>query len=324
MIMENPSVTLQAELSRAADEGASPGWGIDAVVHALRLSREQMHKVRHRGRVRELPSRDALVIILDGLAASLFPTHFGRPSLTDESIDYYVGNVLNTTLGSLAEQVRRGLLFVSEQDEGSEEDIRRRAQRITRDFAHQLPDIRALLVDDLQAAYEGDPSASSVSEILVCFPGFTAIMYYRFAHALYHLGVPFLARFIAEIAHSKSGIDIHPGARIGGRFFIDHGTGVVIGQTAIIGRNVRLYQAVTLGAKSFPADEQGVLIKGNDRHPILEDDVVIYAGATVLGRITIGQGSSIGGNVWLTHSVPAGSNVVQARTRGYEENQLTK
>ena len=322
--MENPSSLLQSELERSVDQDDALSWSLDVVVKALRLSREASHKVRHRGRVRELPSRDALKDILDGLCAALFPTHYGRPSLTDESIDYYVGNTLNTTLISLAEQVRRGLLFVSEQDEGSEEDIRRRAHRITRDFAHQLPDIRALLFEDLQSAYEGDPSATSVSEILVCFPGMTAIMYYRFAHALYELGVPFLARLITEIAHSKTGIDIHPGARIGGRFFIDHGTGVVIGQTSVIGRNVRLYQAVTLGAKSFPVDEEGVLVKGNARHPIVEDDVVIYAGATVLGRITIGKGSSIGGNVWLTHSVPPGSHVVQAQTRGHEEQPLIK
>ncbi|RTL51954.1 MAG: serine acetyltransferase [Rhodocyclaceae bacterium] len=295
--------------------GKSGHWGLESIVQALRLSREESHKVRHLGRIRDLPSRTALVKILDGLSAALFPTHYGQPSLSDESIDYYVGNTLNTTLVGLAEQVRRGLLFAASPEELEGQDIPARAQQITRDFAHQLPHIRGLLFSDLQAAYQGDPSATSLSEILVCYPGMTAIIYYRFAHALYVLGVPFLARLIAEIGHSKTGIDIHPGAEIGGSFFIDHGTGVVIGQTAVIGSNVRLYQAVTLGAKRFPADESGALVKGEPRHPIIEDDVVIYAGATVLGRITIGKGSSIGGNVWLTHSVPPGSNVLQANNR---------
>jgi serine O-acetyltransferase len=172
-----------------------------------------------------------------------------------------------------------------------------------------------LLVSDLLAAFNGDPAATSPSEILLCYPGMTAVMYYRLAHALYELGAPVLARVISDIAHASTGIDIHPGAQIGGSFFIDHGTGVVIGQTTVIGQRVRLYQAVTLGAKRFPADDNGVLIKGNARHPIVEDDVVIYAGATVLGRITIGQGSTIGGNVWLTQSVPPGSNVSQAQMR---------
>jgi serine O-acetyltransferase len=301
--------------AKPAVEAGAPEWALEQVVAALRGSREGSHKVRHLGRIRDLPSRDALVLILDGLAAALFPTHYGRPSLTDESIDYYVGNVLNTTLVSLAEQVRRGLLFAAAPGELESNGFTARAHAITRDFAQLLPEIRGLLYSDLQAAYQGDPSATSLSEILVCYPGMTAIMYYRFAHALYRLGVPFLARLIAEVAHSKTGIDIHPGAEIGGSFFIDHGTGVVIGQTAIIGRNVRLYQAVTLGAKRFPTDDNGALIKGNARHPIVEDDVVIYAGATVLGRIVIGKGSTIGGNVWLTQSVPPGSNVMQAQMR---------
>ncbi|HMU65131.1 MAG TPA: serine O-acetyltransferase, partial [Nitrosomonas sp.] len=168
---------------------------------------------------------------------------------------------------------------------------------------------------DIVAAYEGDPAARSVDEVLACYPGIMAIAYYRLAHELNLLGVPLIARMISEIAHSQTGIEIHPGAQIGPRFFIDHGTGVVIGETAIIGQNVRLYQAVTLGAKRFPVDEKGALVKGIARHPIVEDDVVIYAGATILGRITIGKGSTIGGNVWLTRSVPPGSNVTQAQMR---------
>jgi len=292
-----------------------PQWNLDTVIEELRTSREVTHKIRHQGRIRELPSREALVNILDGLSAVLFPTHYGQPNLTDESIDYFVGNTLNTTLNVLTEQVRRGLLFVSDQDDKYDADLHQKAIRITREFIAELPAIRGLLVSDLQAAFHGDPAATSLAEVLLCYPGTIAIIYYRLAHTLYLLGVPFLARMISDIAHSLTGIDIHPGATIGASFFIDHGTGVVIGETAIIGQRVRLYQAVTLGAKRFPADEHGALIKGNPRHPIVEDDVVIYAGATVLGRITIGRGSAIGGNVWLTQSVPPGSNVSQAQMR---------
>jgi serine O-acetyltransferase len=279
------------------------------VVRQLRVSREATHNIRHQNRVRELPSRADLVQILEGLFAVLFPTHYGRPNLTDESIDYFVGDTLNTTLDRLHEQVRRGLQFGGERD----------AHAVTRDFAASLPQIRALVVSDVQAAYAGDPAATSIAEILLCYPGMVAILHYRLAHSLHQLGAPFIARMVSDIAHSRTGIDIHPAAQIGASFFIDHGTGVVIGETTIIGERVRLYQHVTLGAKRFPADASGQLIKGTPRHPIVEDDVVVYAGATVLGRITIGAGSTIGGNVWLTQSVPPGSNVSQAQARSGQE-----
>ncbi|MFB9244175.1 serine acetyltransferase [Massilia antarctica] len=293
----------------------APHWNLGPVIEQLRLSREATHNIRHHGRVRELPSREALTVIVNGLSAALFPTHYGRPNLTDESIDYFVGDTLTTTLNRLVEQVRRGLLFSAQPDDAGEEELAHKAAAITRDFAAALPGIRALLVSDVQAALAGDPAATSVAEIMLCYPGTIAILYYRFAHCLHQLGVPFLARLVSDIGHSLTGIDIHPGARIGASFFIDHGTGVVIGETAIIGQRVRLYQAVTLGAKRFPADENGTLIKGVARHPIVEDDVVIYAGATILGRITIGAGSTIGGNVWLTDSVAPGSTVSQAQMR---------
>jgi serine O-acetyltransferase len=206
------------------------------------------------------------------------------------------------------------LKFIAEQN-GSSSDVCEKSQQITRSFAEQLPAIRLLIESDIQAAYEGDPAALSPDEVLICYPGITATIHHRFAHALYKLGAPLVARVISEIAHSATGIDIHPGAQISESFFIDHGTGVVIGETAIIGKRVRLYQAVTLGAKRFAKDENGLLVKGNIRHPIVEDDVVIYAGATILGRITIGHGSTIGGNVWLTHSVPPGSHISQAQVR---------
>ena len=309
----------------AAPAEESVQWNLGPVIQALRSSREDTHKIRHNGRVRELPSREALTTIVNGLSAALFPTHYGRPNLTDESIDYFVGDTLNTTLNRLSEQVRRGLLFsapahavpAGDEGDGASDDaaLAQQAREITRAFAASLPDIRALLVSDVQAAYAGDPAATSVAEIMLCYPGTIAILYHRLAHRLHALGAPFLARLIADIAHTLTGIDIHPGAHIGASFFIDHGTGVVIGETAIIGQRVRLYQAVTLGAKRFPADASGALIKGTPRHPIVEDDVVIYAGATVLGRITIGAGSTIGGNVWLTQSVPPNSNVSQAQMR---------
>jgi serine O-acetyltransferase len=305
---------MSSQPSRPADAGATE-WNLPSVVSALRRSREQTHNVRHKGRIREMPSREALANIVKGLQAALFPTHYGRPDLSDESIDYFVGDTLNSTLIVLAEQVRRGLLFVSDADVAGDADLATKATDITREFASGLPDIRALLVSDLQAAFQGDPAATSVSEILLCYPGMTAIIHYRLAHSLYKLGAPILARLITELAHGATGIDIHPGAEIGPAFFIDHGTGVVIGETTVIGEGVRLYQAVTLGAKRFPTDDQGNLLKGHARHPIVEDDVVIYAGATVLGRITIGKGSTIGGNVWLTQSVPPGSNVSQALSR---------
>jgi serine O-acetyltransferase len=290
-------------------------WDLKTVIGELRESREVTHKIRHQGNIRELPSRDALIDVLDGLSAVLFPTHYGKTKLSDESIDYFVGDTLNTTIAILVEQVRRSLLFTSDHFEQKDASLLQKAHEITRDFIAALPSIRAVLVSDLQAAFHGDPAATSISEVLLCYRGTTAVIYHRLAHQLYRLGSPFLARMIADIAHSLTGIDIHPAAQIGDSFFIDHGTGVVIGETCVIGRGVRLYQAVTLGAKRFPTDENGALIKGNARHPIVEDDVVIYAGATLLGRITIGKGSTIGGNVWLTQSVPPNSNVSQAQTR---------
>ncbi|MEN3953514.1 serine O-acetyltransferase EpsC [Iodidimonas sp. SYSU 1G8] len=307
--------TFDAQAPASHDQAHQTDWNLDGIVDGLRQSREIKHNIRFRGRISELPERDTISRIMDLISAALFPTHYGRPDLNHDSIDYFVGSTLNTALNALTEQVRRGLMFSADSDNDSDSDIRARATRIVRAFGEQLPAIRDMLVSDLHAAYKGDPSATSISEILICFPGMTAVIHYRVAHALYKLGATLPARLISEIAHSSTGIDIHPAAEIGEAFFIDHGTGVVVGQTAIIGDRVRLYQAVTLGAKSFPADENGTLIKGIARHPIVEDDVVIYSGATILGRITIGAGSTIGGNVWLTQSVPPGSNVTQAQMR---------
>ena len=298
---------------------------ISSIVSGLRQSRDVLHNVRYRGPVRPPPSREDIVETVGQLTRALFPAHYGRPELnghselTPQMIDDYVGTVLKKALSSLNEQVRRTLPFTAE-GTPSDAELHRQALAITRELAAGLPVIRGLLVSDLRAAYAGDPAATGYPEILLVYPGMLAVIHYRLAHALHGLGARFLARQICEIAHSQTGIDIHPGAQIGGSFFIDHGTGVVIGETAVIGERVRLYQAVTLGARSFPEDENGTLIKGRLRHPIVEDDVVIYAGATILGRITIGRGSTIGGSVWLTHSVPPNSQITQAQLRSEERH----
>ncbi len=296
------------------DAAQAANWDLDRIVAELRRSRGRSNAERNGSKaIFEMPSREALREILDGLFGALFPTHFGLADLTDEGIDYFVGHTLDATLRSLLQQVKRELKFSSVL---SEENRALQSFELTREFAARLPKVRALLEGDIQAAYQGDPAAKSIEEVRFCYPGITGMTHHRIAHELYLLGVPLLARIIAEIAHSSTGIDIHPGAEIDANFFIDHGTGVVIGETAKIGKRVRVYQAVTLGAKRFPVGENGALVKGVQRHPIVEDDVVIYAGATILGRVTIGRGSTIGGNVWLTRDVPPGSNVTQALARG--------
>jgi serine O-acetyltransferase len=299
----------------AKSEPSSADWEIDLIVSELSSLRRQSLAARRRiGKPAKLPSRTAFTAIVDGLSAALFPNRLGSHALPNESVDYFVGHTLNTTLQELAVQVLRELQFASGNDSDGD-DQRAEVVDIVREFGRSLSGIRSLLETDIHAAYEGDPAARSIDEVLACYLGITAVTHYRLAHALYQLNVPLIARIMAEIAHSVTGIDIHPGAKIKGSFFIDHGTGVVIGETAVIGQRVRIYHGVTLGAKRFQVDDNGALIKGNARHPIVEDDVVIYAGATILGRITIGRGSVIGGNVWLTRSVPAGSNISQAQLR---------
>ncbi len=290
-------------------------WGTAELVSQLRALRLQSLEDRQRrDRPPKLPSRKILSQIIDSLGAMLFPNRLGLPDLNDEGIGYFVGHTLDSLLRDLNRQIRLELQYVAEQ-QGLSTDVETQAAEISRRFAAQLPKIRTLIDSDIQVAYEGDPAARSVDEVLVCYPGITAVIHHRLAHMLYTLGAPLVARIISELAHSATGIDIHPGAQIGDSFFIDHGTGVVVGETAVIGRRVRLYQAVTLGAKRFAKDDNGVLVKGNVRHPIVEDDVGIYAGTTILGRITIGKGSTIGGNVWLTQSVPPGSLVSQGQNR---------
>jgi serine O-acetyltransferase len=306
---------LQGSPQISNDRGvnAESRWRLDRIVAELRRSRDITHNIRQDGPARRPPSRDALETVLDGLVEALFPRHYGRSDLDTENIDYFVGNALNVALNGLLEQVHRGSLFVS--DGLPPDQALQDAVELTRTFASRLPETRGVLVSDLRAAFVGDPAATNFPEILIGYPGMTAVIHHRIAHVLHGLGAKLVARLIAEIAHTKTGIDIHPGASIGPSFFIDHGTGVVIGETAIIGERVRIYQAVTLGARHFPTDHEGKVVKGAARHPVVEDDVIIYAGATILGRIVIGRGSTIGGNVWLTDDVPPNSFVTQATVR---------
>ena len=258
-----------------------------------------------------LPSRQAVLAGVEDLRAAFFPGYFSEADLRPDGLRYFVGAVAGRGLRALRAQVRRGIAFAGGHDFESCVHCAEGAERVEQAFLARLPVVRALIASDVDAAYDGDPALNSRHEAIFSYPGILAMSYQRLAHELYSLKVPLIPRMITEQAHAATGIDIHPGASIGERFFIDHGTGVVIGETTRIGRNVRLYQGVTLGAKSFPLDEHGHPAKGLDRHPIIEDDVIVYAGASILGRVTIGRGSSIGGNVWLTTSVPPGSTVTQ-------------
>lgn len=294
----------------------SAHWNLDAIVSGLRAARVDWRgprgRLREESAGREFPSQESVRQILRHLCGALFPMRLGPIDLREEVEDFYVGHTIGEALDSLLHQVCLELRHLGRDTPEPRERTLERAVAIVRQFGAELPAVRRALDLDVTAAYQGDPAARSVDEVLLCYPGVSAMIHHRLAHVLYRLGAPMLARIVAEIAHADTGIDIHPGATIGKSFFIDHGTGVVIGETAIIGDRVRLYQMVTLGAKRFPPGENGELKKGLARHPIIEDDVVIYAGATILGRIVIGKGSTIGGNVWLTRDVPPGSNVTQA------------
>jgi serine O-acetyltransferase len=306
-------VSLRVETNDDADERLA----IDDVVARLSDLRRLSQRRRYRAGAPNLPSRKTLIAAIDEFVSALYPRHFGPQGLSGAEVDAFVGAALRSAARALVDQIRLELALAAEGvGAGAAEPWR--AREIAAGFVAALPAIRALTDSDARAGYEGDPSAASVDEVVFSFPGFAAVLRHRLAHQLYKLGAPMLARIASEDAHGRTGVDIHPGAAIGERFFIDHGTGVVIGETTIIGERARIYQAVTLGARSFPTDGGGALLKGGARHPIIEDDVVIYAGATILGRVTIGRGSTIGGNVWLTHSVPPNSHVSQAQTRNSE------
>lgn len=287
-------------------------WDIKTIVKDLQQARHEWRTQQKNFKDfggRELPSKEEIQKIMNNLCGILFPMRLGPYDLRQESEDFYIAHTLEKTLHALLEQVRLNL-FYNAKPKIIHKDIQaleQNAKIIVTEFAESLADMRRILDTDVIAAYQGDPAARSVDEVLICYPGIQAIIYHRIAHAFYQQELSLLARIISELSHSQTGIDIHPGAKIDEGFFIDHGTGVVIGETSIIGKNVRIYQAVTLGAKRFELDETGHLQKQYARHPIVGDGVVIYAGATVLGRITIGKNAVIGANVWVTKDVADGT-----------------
>lgn len=255
-----------------------------------------------------LPSGQVLGEIISLCRAILFPGFYGRSTVGHHTLAYHIGVDVERLYHLLSEQIHAGLCFQCNRAEAHEE-----AQQLAATFIGRLPQLRSILATDVEAAFNGDPAAESYGEIISCYPIIKAISNYRIAHELLLLGVPLIPRIITEMAHGETGIDIHPAATIGHHFTIDHGTGVVIGATCIIGNYVKLYQGVTLGAKSFPLDEKGNPIKGIPRHPILEDNVIIYSNATILGRITLAEGTVVGGNLWVTESTTPGQHLVQRR-----------
>ncbi|MDD2305700.1 MAG: serine acetyltransferase [Prolixibacteraceae bacterium] len=293
------------------------------IEHKVRSAVEQLanqdslNLVCHEHRIGEpLPSIEKLNKFVGIVREILFPGYFGNTSLRSNTIKHYIGVYIDELFELLSEQILAGLCFTCANPEQVDMQERSKfAQGLASDFISFLPEIRRLLITDVEAAYLGDPAANSQSEVIYCYPTIRAIINHRVAHQLLNLGVPLIPRIISEMGHSETGIDIHPGAQIDEAFTIDHGTGVVIGSTCIIGKNVKLYQGVTLGAKSFPLDKDGNPIKGIPRHPIVEDNVIIYAQATILGRIRIGANSVIGGNVWVTSSLPPNSKLVQSKAK---------
>ena len=263
-----------------------------------------------------LPSEVLISELISLCRSLLFPGFFGGADVNSYNIEYTIGLQCERLKNVLENQIVAGCLVGKECVSNEEtETIKANAEKISVEFISSLPELRRVLHTDVKAIFKGDPAATSTAEVIYCYPCIKAIINYRIAHELLLAGVPVIPRMITESAHSETGIDIHPGATIGECFAIDHGTGVVIGETAIIGKNVKLYQGVTLGARSFPTDENDNLIKGIPRHPIIGDNVVIYSNATILGRVTIGSGAVVGGNIWVTNDVAPGEKLVQAKSK---------
>ena len=263
--------------------------------------------------VTNLPVKEKIIQLLDLLIEILFPGYTGKRSVTRQNVAPMVEQILTQLQADLSEQIEKALRHQCRMQDCNTCDCKKMALQVTDQLLESLPDIRQLLKGDVHAAYDGDPAAASFEEIVISYPYIFAIAVHRIAHELYLRDVPLIPRIMSENAHTRTGIDIHPGARIGRNFFIDHGTGVVIGETTVIGENVKIYQGVTLGAMSFPKDERGRAIKGGKRHPTLEDFVTIYAEATILGNITIGKGAVVGANVWLRESVPPGITIAMSK-----------
>jgi serine O-acetyltransferase len=262
----------------------------------------------------DMVSVTAIAELVELSKAILFPGFFGNTSVNSSNLKFYIGVNIDKLYALLKTQIHRGFCFSCATATTECTDCFKDADQIALAFIEQLSEIREKLAKDAQSTFKYDPAAKSLGEVILAYPSIKALTHYRIANALYKLDVPIIPRMITEMAHSETGVDIHPGATIGEYFTIDHGTGIVIGETCIIGNNVRLYQGVTLGAKSFPTDEKGEPMR-IARHPIVEDNVTIYSGATILGRVTIGRGSVVGGNVWVTYSLPPNSQVVQRKAR---------
>ena len=259
-----------------------------------------------------LPSGEVLEEIIDLCRAILFPGYYGNERISTQTIRFHTGVNIEKLHELLSRQIYAGLCLADTSCTScAEEQILSQAKKLSEAFISTLPEMRCLLATDAEAAYNGDPAAQNINEVIFCYPGFRAIGNYRIAHQLYKLGVPFIPRMITEMAHSETGIDIHPGAQIGHYFSIDHGTGTVIGETSVIGNNVRIFQGVSLAGEKLPPDENGNAIRGVPRHPILEDNVTVYSNATLLGKIRIGKGATICGNVWITGDVPPGAVITQ-------------
>ena len=279
--------------------------------------RKSYEQVYHKPSLNEeMISLSAVEEVMENIKEIIFPGYFGNTAVRADTIKFQIGINVDRLYKLLSVQIKRGYCFSCEHDDCDDcEKCNFDSEPITLKFLQKLPEIREKLSKDIHAMYLYDPAAKGYGEIIFAYPSIKALTNYRVAHELLSLGVPIIPRIISEMAHSATGIDIHPGAQIGEHFVIDHGTGVVIGETCIIGNNVRIYQGVTLGARSFKLDTEGNPVKGIPRHPILEDDVIIYSGATILGRVRIGRGSTIGGNVWLTQDLPPNSRVVQGKPR---------
>lgn len=275
--------------------------------------------------VANLPARGKILELLDLFLELIFPGYMGTRTVTQSNVKFIVGDIICKIRTEFADQIELALKYQCRVNEQSCHDCRDVAGRVTGELLKKLPGIRQLLKEDVSAAYDGDPAAKSFEEVVISYPYIRAIAVHRLAHELYLMKVPLISRIMSESAHSQTGIDIHPGAKIGKRFFIDHGTGVVIGETTVIGDNVKLYQGVTLGAVSFPKDKRGRLIKGAQRHPTIEDDVTIYAEATILGNVRIGAGATIGGNVWVKEDVPSGTTIMMVNPEAiYKHSDGTK
>ena len=287
--------------------------GLSKLIEEIVESYEKYGGINHL-EGKDLPSKQVVIDLLESILTVIFPGYVGKVETSKSNTQYFIGNTLNSIYAGLVAEVEKSLKYVCRQIKECPEDIcLNRARVIAKELLQALPKIRSYLRGDLQAAYDGDPAAQSIDEVILSYPCVLAIATYRIAHELYLRGVPLIPRIIGEYAHSLTGIDIHPGAKIGRNFFIDHGTGVVIGETTTIGNNVKIYQGVTLGALSFPKDERGRIIKGQKRHPTIGNNVIIYSGATILGGKTIiGDNAIIGGNVWITSSIPPGTEVTLA------------